>query len=177
VGLCLGPYGGSGRRRFFVIEVSLWCLPPRGMVKGGANARVAWGCRVWRHAGDTGVPRSQETGILKTLALFVKYEETRDNPRPLFRHYRGTSIIRNTPPVGPYGRTMRRLLGGGAVSYDRGTPVFRDTRNRPALCFFSLEKRTTTACLVSSSWRLVIGWVGWGVERFCWSLQRSGHPF
>ena len=37
--------------------------------------------------------------------------------------YRGTSIIRNTPPVGPYGMTMRRLLGGGAVSYDRGTPV------------------------------------------------------
>ena len=28
--------------------------------------------------------------------------------------YRGTSLIRNTPPVGPYGRTMRRLLGGGA---------------------------------------------------------------
>ena len=38
-------------------------------------------------------------------------------------HYRGTSIIRHTPPVGPYGRTMRRLLGGGTVSYDRGTPV------------------------------------------------------
>ena len=37
--------------------------------------------------------------------------------------YRDTSIIRNTPPVGPYGRTMRRLLGGGAVSDDRGAPV------------------------------------------------------
>ena len=32
---------------------------------------------MWRHAGDTGVPRSQETGILKTLALFVKYMKKR----------------------------------------------------------------------------------------------------
>ena len=84
MGLCLGPYGGSGRRRFFVIEVSLWCLPPRGMVKGGANARAAWGCRVWRHAGDTGVPRSQETGILKTLALFVEYMKKRATSPALY---------------------------------------------------------------------------------------------
>ena len=38
---------------------------------------------------------------------------------------RGTSLIRNSAPVGPYRRTMPRLLwrswGGAAVSYERGT--------------------------------------------------------
>ena len=41
--------------------------------------------------------------------------------------YRGTSLIRNIPPLGPYSRTMSRALwwswGRGAVSYERGTPV------------------------------------------------------
>jgi len=41
--------------------------------------------------------------------------------------YRGTSLIRNSAPLGPYSRTMPRTiwrpLGGGAVSYERGTPV------------------------------------------------------
>ena len=42
-------------------------------------------------------------------------------------HYRGSSLIRNRHPVGPYSRTMPRLLwrswGWGAVSYERGSPV------------------------------------------------------
>ena len=41
--------------------------------------------------------------------------------------YRGTSLIRNTPLLGPYSRTVPRVLwwskGGGAVSYKRGTPT------------------------------------------------------
>ena len=41
--------------------------------------------------------------------------------------YRGTSLIRNRPTLGPYSRTMPRLLwlswGGEAFSYERGTPV------------------------------------------------------
>ena len=50
--------------------------------------------------------------------------------------YRGTSLIRKRAPLGPYmySRTMPRdlgwSLGGGAVSYERGTPVslnFRST--------------------------------------------------
>ena len=59
------------------------------------------------------------------------------NPRPLTLHpspftlqptpYRGTSLIRNSAPIGPYGRTMHRalwwVLGGGSLSYERGTPV------------------------------------------------------
>ena len=40
--------------------------------------------------------------------------------------YRGTSLIRNTPLLGPYRRSIPRVLwwssGGGAVSYERGTP-------------------------------------------------------
>ena len=41
--------------------------------------------------------------------------------------YRGTSLIRNNPLLGPCSRTMPRTLwwsyGGGAVSYERGAPV------------------------------------------------------
>jgi len=43
---------------------------------------------------------------------------------------RSTSLKRNTPLLGPYSRTMPRVLwrswGGGAVSYERGTPVTRE---------------------------------------------------
>ena len=40
----------------------------------------------------------------------------------------GTLLIRNTPLLGPYNRTIPRVLwrsygGGGAVSYERGSPV------------------------------------------------------
>ena len=41
--------------------------------------------------------------------------------------YRGTSLIRNTPLLGPYSRTIPGVLwwswGGGAVSCERDTPV------------------------------------------------------
>ena len=41
--------------------------------------------------------------------------------------YRGTSLIRNTPLLGPYSGIIPRVLwwsyGGWAVSYERGTPV------------------------------------------------------
>ena len=44
-----------------------------------------------------------------------------------YRSYRGTLFIRNTPLLGTYSRTMPRALwwslGGGAISYERGTPV------------------------------------------------------
>ena len=40
---------------------------------------------------------------------------------------RGTSLIRNSDPLGPYSRTIPTALRwswwGGAVSYERGTPV------------------------------------------------------
>ena len=41
--------------------------------------------------------------------------------------YRGTSLIRNRPLLGPYSRTIPRVIwwsvGGGAVSSERGTHV------------------------------------------------------
>ena len=44
-----------------------------------------------------------------------------------FGEYRNTSLIRNSPFLGSYSRTISRVLlwssGGGAVSYERGTPV------------------------------------------------------
>ena len=43
------------------------------------------------------------------------------------RVYRGTSLIRKRAPLGPYSGTMQRALRwsqrGGAVSFERGTPV------------------------------------------------------
>ena len=41
------------------------------------------------------------------------------------RGYRGTSLIRNRRPLGPCSRTMPRVLGGGAVSYERGSPAWK----------------------------------------------------
>ena len=41
--------------------------------------------------------------------------------------YRGTSLISDTPLLGPYRRTLPRVLwwsfGGGGISHERGTPV------------------------------------------------------
>ena len=40
--------------------------------------------------------------------------------------YWGTSLIRKRTPLGPYRMPMPRILGefgGGAFSYERGTPV------------------------------------------------------
>jgi hypothetical protein len=46
---------------------------------------------------------------------------------PLYRGYRNTSLIAKCHHVGPYSRTIHRLLwrsyGEGAVSFERGTPV------------------------------------------------------
>ena len=42
--------------------------------------------------------------------------------------YRGTSLIRNNPLLGPYSRLMPRALWWGGGSYERGTPVGTDTQ-------------------------------------------------
>jgi len=59
-----------------------------------------------------------------------KYRTRRAGQIQVFTFFscRGTSLIRQTPPVGPYSRPMpsralRWSYGGGAVSYERGTPV------------------------------------------------------
>ena len=46
-----------------------------------------------------------------------------------FSVYGKTSIIRNRHPLGPYRRTMPRILGRGAISYERGSPVGRCRAN------------------------------------------------
>ena len=50
------------------------------------------------------------------------YGRVRTNPGRHPCSYRGTSLIRNSTPLGPYSSPMV-ALGGGAVSYERGTPV------------------------------------------------------
>ena len=49
--------------------------------------------------------------------------------------HRGTSLIRNLHPVGPYCRTMppMAVLGWGAVSYERGAPVFEALAADPVI--------------------------------------------
>ena len=76
--------------------------------------------------------------------------------------YRGTSLIRNIPPVGPYRRTMTRIpcrpwLGGWAVSYERGTPAMpiggRTRQLHPsAAC-------PCAACRSKRSPRFSFGWI------------------
>ena len=54
-------------------------------------------------------------------------EGEKEGVRMCAGRYRVTSLIRNTPLLGLYSRTIPRVLwwswGGGAVSYERGTPV------------------------------------------------------
>ena len=59
------------------------------------------------------------------LDVLAAFSGTR-SPRSGASLYRGTSLIRNCPPLGPYSRTMPKALwcpGGGGGSYERGTPV------------------------------------------------------
>jgi len=44
--------------------------------------------------------------------------------RPFQVPYRGTSLIRNRNPLGPYRKPMPGVLAGWAFSYGRGTPVY-----------------------------------------------------
>jgi len=51
----------------------------------------------------------------------------------------GTSLIRKNPSLGPYSRPVPRapivVLGGGAVSYERGTPVGAVVETPPSFLF------------------------------------------
>jgi len=57
--------------------------------------------------------------------------------------YRGTSLIRNCRAIGPCSRTMPRALswsyGGGAVSYERGSPVTLGARAQGTIVKESLS--------------------------------------
>ena len=74
--------------------------------------------------------RSIETNMT-TMQSFREVSALERGPVPRGghrgHHYRGTSLIRNIPLLGPSSRTIPRVLGwswgGGAISYERGTPV------------------------------------------------------
>ena len=77
---------------------------------GDVRCKVwCWRCRVWG-PGFRGLV-FQALGSSSTEA---------------FLEFRGTSLIRNSRPLGPYNRTTSRALrwsqGGGVVSYERGVP-------------------------------------------------------
>jgi len=69
--------------------------------------------------------------------------EFRETQPPCLAHrpgtaYRGTSLIRNSPPLGPYSRTMSRVLWrswGGGGSYERRSALrsCSQTRKREGL--------------------------------------------
>ena len=66
--------------------------------------------------------------------------------------YRGTSLIRKRTPLGPYRRPVPRVLGeswgGGAFSYERGTPVHILTRSRECATHTRLEAICHARCLI-----------------------------
>ena len=51
------------------------------------------------------------------------HDATDQHPPPT--HYRGASLMRNTPPSHGRPRVLWWSYGGGAVSYERGTPVLQ----------------------------------------------------
>jgi len=62
--------------------------------------------------------------------------------------YRGTSLIRNRHPTGPYSGTMPRVLGGSwggrGGSYERGTPV--GGVHPDLYCIATMKNITTSLC-------------------------------
>ena len=100
--------------------------------------------QVWEGAGITG-DAPPGCRLLKNLPLWVYVtleprclgsKGTYPQPSPIQSHrsvarlnrgYRGTSLTRNTPLLGPYSRTMPNALwrswGGGALSYERSTHI------------------------------------------------------
>ena len=93
-----------------------------------------------------GLPRTTQPYLARVSATFSLLGSDRNLPpekhngsgtwngmwarcrtQPSIHIYRGTSLIRNSNPLGPYSSNMPRALwwsqGAGAVSYQRGTPV------------------------------------------------------
>ena len=64
--------------------------------------------------------------------------------------YRGTSLIGNTPLLGPCSRTIPRVIwwsyGGVAVSYERGTPAGDDLRRMQREAATQLMRQHLRGC-------------------------------
>ena len=97
----------------------------------------------------------------KVALVVEQLEELAADPRAA--RYRGTSLIRNSALLGPYSRTLHRalwwVLGGGSLSYERGSPCIlleedlaaRSTR-------WSTTERISTECFAArASWGRVWG--------------------
>ena len=89
--------------------------------------------------------------------------------------YRATSLIQNCHSLGPYSRHIRRALrwsqgGGGALSYERGTPVVHRVDPNNMVC-------------KGAAWRGSVGAVsgeGWAVWRQFGNLKhvyRTPRPY
>jgi len=78
---------------------------------------------------DHGAPKSKKR-LPEVTARVVRRGECEDPVRdePASGHFRFTSLTRYRAPLGPYSRIMPRALRGGAVSYERGTPVTVDVQ-------------------------------------------------
>jgi hypothetical protein len=81
-------------------------------------------------------------------------------PPPARTGRRGTSLIRKRTPLGPFRRPMPRVLwgssGGGAFSYERGTPV--GVRSKVSRVASRIRRRTypeTLQCMGTSPTRFV----------------------
>ena len=59
-------------------------------------------------------------------------------------NYRGTSLTRKHPPLGPYRRPMPRVPGGRAFSYERGSPVEHHLEGPP----WDAEEALEHSCLI-----------------------------
>ena len=89
----------------------------------------------WRkHARFKDRPR---VDITEYTSVYDHIPRVRRDAALLFSVYRGTSLIRNCNPLGPYRRTMPMALwwsqGGAALSYVRGIPVHRVRRDAALL--------------------------------------------
>ena len=61
--------------------------------------------------------------ILHGVASPDRAEPFRQRERHRASSYKGTSLIRNSAPLGPYSRTTPRALEGGHFLYEQSTPV------------------------------------------------------
>jgi len=96
-----------------------------------------------QHAPGMVVSRSATLPLLQSHRERCKIARTLDTisiatrrftPQEVSKGYRGTSLIRIAPPVGPYSNLMQGTYGGPmglGVSYQRGTPVQHAPRTYP----------------------------------------------
>jgi len=114
---------GGGNCGIWIEDLPLGCLQ-------GGWAPLPTGCGRNSRGGQRGRRRWGASGPQRSRAPGAWAATPACSAHPLGGElrYRGTPLIRNTPLLGPYRRTIPRVLwwswgGRGAVSCERGTPV------------------------------------------------------